>query len=233
MSSQLKTLPVVEFAMIVGFRQPHRETEWSYRLALATHLLSDHPILMHAKEIGSIKKYLGIDIDDMEALAIQIMDESILTVTDFDIDSYQDVFVKETATEALLKDGKNAGRCQVVLSFDRGILASEARKALRAEIRNLARGEVDGMIRDEVIEALRNRYTKDHIAAVAKDCVEKYANSYWFRSELKEEAVKQVGTIVESERNAIRAVINENKQIAFEEANIEKIVRRVLKNKFS
>lgn len=98
---------------------------------------------------------------------------------------------------------------------------------------DLARGEVDGMIRDEVIEALRNRYTKDHIAAVAKDCVEKYANSYWFRSELKEEAVKQVGTIVESERNAIRAVINENKQIAFEEANIEKIVRRVLKNKFS
>ena len=89
------------------------------------------------------------------------------------------------------------------------------------------------MIRDEVVEALRNRYTKDHIAAVAKDCVEKYANSYWFRSELKGEAVKQVGEIVESERKSIRAAVNENIRAVSEEANIEKIVRRLLKNKFS
>ena len=89
------------------------------------------------------------------------------------------------------------------------------------------------MIRDEVIDSLRNRYTKDHIAAVAKDCVEKYANSYWFRSELKEGAVKQVGAIVESERKSIRAAINENMRAVSEEANIEKIVRRILKTKFS
>lgn len=224
MNRPLKDLPIVEFAKLIGFRAPYRETEWSYRSALAMYLVSAPPAVVYRVKSNEIQT-------DLETLGEQIMSEEVFR-RDEHFDAYNEVFVPEHDTQAIVSEGKNGGKCQFQITFDHGVLAAEARRILRAEIKSITRGEVDSMIQDEVISALRNRYTSEHIETVAENCVKNYAGSYWFRKELDEHTKKAITKIIEEERKKVKQSLASGVSAASSKEEIEVIVRKVIRERF-
>lgn len=224
MDIPLKDLPIVEFAKLIGFRAPYRETEWSYRSALAMYLVSAPPTVMYRVKSNEIQT-------DLETLGKQIMSEEAFC-RDEHFDAYNEVFVPERDTHAVITEGKNGGKCQFQITFDHGVLEAEARRILRAEIKSIARGEVDSMIQDEVISALRTRYTPEHIRSVAENCVKNYTGAYWFRKDLDDHVKKAITAVVESERKKVKSSIVGGVSVAISKDEIEAIVRKVIREHF-